>query len=87
MKIMIVYLIVLLLIIIGLFLTTRENFSSSGLTISNDYCTKISNVYFDPKSTDKVYRDAYEEKICGHVRRKTIDPKTGNYYTENSILV
>ena len=78
---------IVLLIVFGLMLTLRENFSTSGMTISDDYCGKLASVYFDPRNTNQEYRNLYEGKICGNVRRKTIDPRTGNYFTENGVLV
>ena len=76
-----------LLVVLGLVMTLRENFSTSGMTISDDYCAKLADVYFDPKNANQEYRNMYDKKICGDIRRKTIDPRTGNYFTENGVLV
>lgn len=78
---------IVLLIALGLMLTVRENFSTSGMTISDDYCTKLADIYFDPQNTNAAYRNYYGEQICGDVRRNTIDPRTGNYYAENGVLI
>ena len=76
-----------LFIAIGLMMTLRENFSTSGLTISDDYCSKLTNIYLDPHNNDQQYRHAFSEKVCGNKRRHMIYPKTGNYYTENGVLI
>ena len=78
---------IVLLVILGLAMTFKENFSTSGMTISDDYCTKLADVYFDPQNTNQEYRNKYNEKICGNARRNTIYPRTGNYFTENGVLV
>lgn len=62
-------------------LFTRESFSSSGLTISDEYCNKLVDVYVDPVT------DTIRNKICGHQRRTTVDPMHGNYFTMNGMLI
>jgi hypothetical protein len=76
-----------LFIVLGLMLTLRENFSNSGMTISDDYCTKLATVYFDPENTNQEYRNVYGNKICGNIRRGEIYPRTGNYFTDDGVLV
>ena len=78
---------IVVLVLVGFVLMTRENFSTSGLAISNDYCNKLVDVYYDPTDADAKRRADYRERICGMQRRNTIDMETGNYYTQNGILV
>ena len=67
-----------LIVLFGLIYASRESFSSSGLTMSNEDCHKLTNVYMNPDN---------EKYVCGHKRRETIDSKFGNYYTVNGILI
>ena len=80
-------LMIMLLVVLGLLLTVKENFSASGLAISDEYCDKLAQVYLDPSNKDPAFRAEYEQRLCGNVRRRTIDHKTGNYYTVNGVLV
>lgn len=80
-------LLILALIAIFLFMSVRESFSSSGLSMSDDYCTKIADVYYKPTDNNPEHRCDYKKRICGKLRRNQIDPETGNYYTENGVLV
>jgi len=82
-----IIIIVLLVIALGLILRVRETFSTSGLTISDRYCTKLADVYHKPMLVDEEMRDDYKNRICGPSRRVMIDNQTGNYYTQNGILV
>lgn len=65
----------------------RENFSTSGLAISDRYCAKLAQVYHKPMLQDEEARADYENRICGKERRCTIDNQTGNYFTQNGVLV
>lgn len=79
---------ILILLLLAFFLmTVKESFSSSGMTISDEYCHKLANVYYKPTDNNPSCRDKYNEKICGHSRRNNIDFRTGNYFTENGVLV
>ena len=78
---------IIVLIFVGFGLAFRENFSSSGLTISNDYCNNLADVYYRPTDTNETNRLRYREQICGQQRRHTIDRETGNYFTEGGILI
>jgi len=75
------------LVLLGLFITSKETFSSSGLTISNADCHKLSDIYVNPHEMDPMTRANYEERICDHKRRDTVDYKFGNYYTVNGMLI
>jgi hypothetical protein len=81
-------LLVLVLLIVVLYLfKNKEPFSTSGLTISDRYCTKLADVYHRPEVNCPHCRDCYRKKICGKCRRHTINFNTGNYFTEGGELV
>lgn len=75
------------LIFIGFVLATKEHFSSSGLTLSNDYCNNLADVYYNPTDVNEERRRLYRERICGSQRRNTIDMTTGNYFTQDGVLI
>nr|QBK88745.1 MAG: hypothetical protein LCMiAC01_04270 [Mimivirus LCMiAC01] len=81
----IIIIVVILLVIIFFYRPFQEKFSTSGLAISDRYCEMLGEIYMDPSVTDLEYK--YMNKLCGARRRKTIDFKTGNYYTINGMLV
>ena len=81
------YVILSLVVIAGIFYSVREGFSSSGLTISDEYCTKLADVYVDAGNRNPDFREDYKKRVCGHNRRNTIDHITGNYFTENGVLI
>jgi len=82
-----------LLILLGIIvlmimcMSDKEKFSQSGLAISDRYCQKLADVYYNPKTTDVNSRFNYRKRICGKQRRNTIDNRMGNYYTDYGILV
>jgi hypothetical protein len=78
---------IVVLVVIGFMLVVRENFSNSGLNISDDYCNKMADVYYDPRNVNSEQRQKYKQMICGKQRRNTIAMKTGNYFTQNGVLV
>ena len=80
-------LLVFALMALCIFFTFRESFSTSGMTISDDYCGRLTDIYYDPANRDPKCRHNARNRICGHERRNTIDYKTGNYYTENGVLI
>jgi len=80
-------LLILILIIVFLFMTFKEGFSSSGMTISDIDCMKLADVYYDPMINDPDYRIDARKRICGCQRRNTIDFGTGNFYTHNGSLL
>jgi hypothetical protein len=65
----------------------NEAFSTSGLAISDRYCNKLSDVYFNPQMKDPGCRANYKNRICGKHRRSTIDNRTGNYFYDYGVLV
>ena len=75
------------IILLVVMFSWRENFSTSGLAISDRYCTKLADVYHRPMLQDQEARDDYKNRICGRERRCTIDEQTGNYFTQNGVLV
>lgn len=79
-------LLVALVALLFLYASVKENFSVSGMTISDDYCAKISDVYYNP-SGGLGCQDSNRARICGRQRREGIDPRTGNYYVENGVLI
>ncbi|ARF11621.1 hypothetical protein Klosneuvirus_2_57 [Klosneuvirus KNV1] len=73
------------IIVLCLFVSYREPFTDSGLAISNDYCTRLADVYYRPD--DSLNRDDYRNKICGGIRREIVDKPTGNYYTVDGQII
>lgn len=55
----------------------KENFSRSGLSISDDYCHRLSSIYQDSNIQDP----NFTKKLCDYDRRTNIYPTTGNYYS------
>lgn len=68
---------VMIVLVMYLLFNKRENFSKSGLAMSDEDCDKLAYVYTD---NDK-------KLICDKNRRKTIDKTTGNYYSIYGELV
>ena len=65
----------------------NEQFSTSGLNMSDRYCQKMADVYYKPKDNNVDCRHNYRKRICGKQRRHTIDTKTGNYFMDHGVLV
>jgi hypothetical protein len=82
-----------ILILIGvvilmiLFRSRSEKFSTSGLSLSDLECLKYTDIYIDPKNNNQEARDDYRRRVCGKQRRQTVDSRTGNYWMENGTLV
>ena len=68
---------VLLCLIILFTNVKREKFSTSGLTMDDEYCNYLTSTY---KNKD-------QDLVCGKMRRQFPYSTTGNYYTENGVLV
>lgn len=79
--------IIALVVVLYLVFSRKEQFSASGLAISDKYCTQMADVYYRPKVYNPTCRDNYRKKICGPQRRKMINYNTGNYFTLNGELV
>jgi len=77
-----VFLLVLILIGTIFFISIKESFSSSGLSMSNEYCNKLVDIYYNP-----MHRKKANNKICDCCRKYMIDYETGNYFTENNYLI
>lgn len=83
-----VYLLILvLLVLIYFYYTSTEYFSDSGLPLSNYACNKITDVYYRPWDNNENCRKNYRQSICSKCRRQIVEPTTGNYFTENGVLV
>ncbi len=81
---------VALFVFLYLFLSmgsNNENFSTSGLAVSDKYCTQLADVYYQPRISDIDMRNDFRKRICGKVRRETVDFPVGNYYTRNGMLL
>lgn len=75
------------IIVLCLFVSYREPFTDSGLPMSNDYCTRLADVYYRPDVDDPKHRADYRNRICGGIRRDTVDQPTGNYYTVDGQII
>lgn len=65
----------------------KEGFAEGGMAVSDRYCTQLADVYYRPQVTNPECRCNYRNRICGPIRRNTIDSHTGNYFTMNNTLV
>ena len=74
-------------IVLYYLMSRREGFSKSGLAISDPLCLQLADVYYKPSDGNPETRDDYRRRICGKVRRNTVDFGTGNYFTEDGELV
>lgn len=84
---LLIAIIILLVLAMFFMVPMNESFSHSGLTMSDDYCRKLAYVYNRPHIKDLECRRDFSDRICGGIRRRTIDSRTGNYFTENGVLV
>lgn len=84
-----IILIIAIILFVFLFMSKQENFSSSGLNMSNRYCQKLADIYHRPHVTEgnEAAKHDFRERICGLKRRSTIDNITGNYFMYNGVLV
>jgi hypothetical protein len=55
------------------------------MTFSDVDCDKMVDVYYN--NQNPACKANAKERICGRARRDNIDCKTGNYYTENGVLI
>lgn len=62
----------------------QENFSTSGLSVSDRYCNKLVSVYYRPTPTNT---SMYADPVCGAQRRNTVEFHAGNYETVNGVLL
>lgn len=85
-KTVIIFLSVLIALSI-LFNKSKEYFSSSGLSISDRYCQQLADVYYRPKDRRPDCRKEYKNRICGSMRRNTIDYNTGNYERLDGVVI
>ena len=81
----IIILLVIVVIIMYFFYPSREQFSDSGLNMSDAYCEKLGAVYYKPRCQHD--ETTCMNKICGAKRRFSINHDTGNYFTEGGQLV
>lgn len=77
----------IIMIVVILFSTKNEKFSDSGLAISDRYCQKLADVYYEPQVDCPECRSKFTENICGHKRRNTVTDRNGNYFFDYGVLV
>jgi len=82
-----ILIIVGLVLLFFLFSSQKENFSASGLAISDQYCTKLAHTYYRPRVNNPFCRDVHLDRICGRRRRDKVNYDTGNYYTWGDITI
>ena len=82
-----ILIVLLIIVIIVLCAPRNELFSASGLSLSDEDCRKLVDVYYKPNEHLPECRNNYMKRICGKQRRNTIDPRTGNYYTQYGVLI
>ncbi len=83
--------IVLIVIVSFIFLyfyaMKQENFSDSGVAISNDYLERLFATYIVPQcGGDNACVQRRAKNILGYNRRHSIDSETGNYFTVGGML-
>ena len=78
---------VILFLVLYFFMSRRENFSQSGLAISDPQCLQLADIYYKPSDRNPDNRNDYRRRICGKERRNMVDFPTGNYFTEGGELV
>jgi hypothetical protein len=76
--------IIILLLLVALFIiltmeNKTENFSNSGLNMSDRRCMEMVS-YYMPHVTDLRKRAQYVARICSPLRKQIIDEDTGNYF-------
>lgn len=79
--IIIILILIILLLLYASNQRSKELFSSSGLSLSNQDCEKLVYSYILNKNKNTI------KNICGINRRKNIDNKHGNYYMVNGMLL
>ena len=66
----------------------QENFSDSGIAVSNDYLERMFATYgVLPCEGDMDCIKRRATNILGYDRRNTIDAETGNYFTVGGMLL
>ncbi len=84
----IVLIVIVSLIFLYFYTMNRENFSDSGIAVSNDYLERLFTTYIVPQCKgDMKCVQRRAENILGHDRRHKIDFETGNHYTVDGVLV
>lgn len=78
---------ILLFFVLYYSMSKRENFSKSGLSISDRKCLELADVYYRPTDNNPVNRNLYRREICSPQRRESVNFPTGNYFTEHGELV
>lgn len=63
----------------------KEGFTSSGLSMSNQYCDRLVTTYYHPKNKDPTCN--YTKSICGSEGCGLIENRRGNYYNGNNFLI
>ena len=70
-------LIIILLLLYYRQLNYLENFSSSGLALSNQDCNQLAYIYNRPYILNQQEQELYRKKICDNMRRENIYYETG----------
>jgi len=81
-----VWVIIVIVLVLLFWGAAREPFAESGLTMSDEYCHKLMDIYYDPRHTN-IENEEYRSRLCGRIRRYVIDPPTGNYYSRNGVFI
>lgn len=84
---MIVCVAFIIILVLCMFMTVKERFSTSGLAISDDDCDRLAEIYYRPFDNNDFRRSIYAKSLCGRTRRNSIDGLNGNYYTVNGMLI
>ena len=87
MYITIIYILIAIILVVYFMSPMLEKFSLSGLSISDEHCDKLADIYYKPCVSNPVCRDVGKKKICSYDRRHNINWDTGNYYTDYGMLV
>lgn len=71
--------ILVVILFIKLMNDRHEQFSDSGLNMSDRRCMEMV-AHHKPYITDPRMRQQYAARICSHLRRHVVDEGTGNYF-------
>lgn len=62
---LIILIVILIFWLISSFWKIRNETFYSGLSIDDDYCMKLMDVYYKPQINNPLYRNYYRDIICG----------------------
>ncbi|ARF09692.1 hypothetical protein Indivirus_2_71 [Indivirus ILV1] len=69
------------LAVVVLLYSVRENFSETSLSLSNPECRILTSSYYKPEVKDLNQRAAFADQICGNNQIVTID-QPNNFNTQ-----